>query len=430
MALAGLARVLRRLDNTHTTYTASAFGLVAFFVFAARALGFSYVSDDDFCRITIAQQFAAHPRLDPTGTSWLPVPFWLLGAWLMAFGRSLASAELAAPFLAMVGLVPYLVALRRKPLEALVAVALALAVDWSAWLSATPVPEAFVAPIVAAPFVADDLEDRDNVGLYAAFLVLATLARYEAWPLALVAAGLWVVRRRSRALVPAALATTGIALWLAWNAHAHGSALHFAARVSRYAAAHGALGASRLDALALYPRALVDDGRAMVPVLVVGFFAAPRRDDVSSVGAPRLAALALVTFLTVGAARGGMPTHHPVRALMPLLWLAAPGAAARLLCRASALPALALAMIVLALGRWSSPPGHGTDDRSRALAIGHDAKARGARRLTIASCGFEHFATMAAFGDPDAVTVVPRAEGGPCPELLAAEPAFAPPELR
>ena len=38
--------------------------------------GFRAVSDDDFARVVLAQQWAAHPTLDPTGTSWLPVPFW------------------------------------------------------------------------------------------------------------------------------------------------------------------------------------------------------------------------------------------------------------------------------------------------------------------------------------------------------------------
>jgi hypothetical protein len=43
------------------------------------ARGFSHVSDDDYARTVIAEQFAHAPRLDPSGTSWLPLPFWVAG---------------------------------------------------------------------------------------------------------------------------------------------------------------------------------------------------------------------------------------------------------------------------------------------------------------------------------------------------------------
>src|ERR1700720_407365 len=73
--------------------------------------GFTHVSDDDYARTVIAEQFAHAPRLDPSGTSWLPVPFWVEGLVMMAAGRSLAvaravsvvlgAASVAAPYLAM-----------------------------------------------------------------------------------------------------------------------------------------------------------------------------------------------------------------------------------------------------------------------------------------------------------------------------------------
>ncbi|MEO8796345.1 MAG: hypothetical protein ABI551_00540, partial [Polyangiaceae bacterium] len=52
-------------------------------------LGFSHVSDDDYARAVISEQFAHAPSLDPSGTSWLPFPFWLTGSVMMVFGRSL-----------------------------------------------------------------------------------------------------------------------------------------------------------------------------------------------------------------------------------------------------------------------------------------------------------------------------------------------------
>src|SRR5438105_1305993 len=74
-------------------------------------LGFTHVSDDDYARVVIAQKFAHAPSVDPSGTSWLPLPFWMNGAAMMMFGRSLEVARAvavvcgavsaAAPYLAL-----------------------------------------------------------------------------------------------------------------------------------------------------------------------------------------------------------------------------------------------------------------------------------------------------------------------------------------
>src|SRR5258708_5110695 len=73
--------------------------------------GFSHISDDDYARSVIAERFAYAPGLDPSGTSWLPLPFWITGAAMVAAGRSLATARgvalalgaasIAAPYAAM-----------------------------------------------------------------------------------------------------------------------------------------------------------------------------------------------------------------------------------------------------------------------------------------------------------------------------------------
>lgn len=55
--------------------------------------GFSHVSDDDYARTVIAEQLAHAPRLDPSATSWLPLPFWLEGGVMMVAGRSLGVAR-------------------------------------------------------------------------------------------------------------------------------------------------------------------------------------------------------------------------------------------------------------------------------------------------------------------------------------------------
>src|SRR5438045_7803076 len=57
--------------------------------FAVLHAGFYALSDDDFSRVVIAERFAVAPSLDPSGTSWLPLPFWLTGSAMAAFGRTL-----------------------------------------------------------------------------------------------------------------------------------------------------------------------------------------------------------------------------------------------------------------------------------------------------------------------------------------------------
>ena len=407
---------VRRLAAT----TVTAFGLVAVVVWGVRSAGFLAVSDDDFCRITIAQRFAVAPRLDPSGTSWLPLPFWLLGTWLALVGRSLAAASVAAPVLATLGLVPWLWAQRRPGRHPLLALALVLAVDWVAWLAATPVPEALVAGLVSAPFLADD---DDAPWPYAWSLGLACLARYEAWPLALLWAARQLHVRGPRAAAVAGVALAGPVAWFLWNAAAHGDPLHFVARVRRYAEAHGHPQGA-LEALAVYPRALLGDGRAIAVLLTLAVFAVAWRPDArlrSRAWRVAAAALALVAFLELGALRSGVPTHHAVRALVPLAYLAAPLILEALALRSKAFAPAIVPLAALALastGRWATPPGTGSDDRTGAIALGLRAAERGATELTIATCAFEHFAAIAAFGAPEHVHVTPQRPGRPCPELL------------
>ena len=84
-------------------------GLYALACVLARAAGFDHVSDDDFSRVAIAQTFAHAPRLDPSGTSWLPFPFWVLGGAMAALGRSHAVANAVSIALASIAATtPYL----------------------------------------------------------------------------------------------------------------------------------------------------------------------------------------------------------------------------------------------------------------------------------------------------------------------------------
>src|SRR5260221_10263104 len=58
--------------------------------------GLTALSDDDYARVTIAQQFAGHAKFDPSGTSWLPFPFWATGTVMKVLDPSLDVARLAA----------------------------------------------------------------------------------------------------------------------------------------------------------------------------------------------------------------------------------------------------------------------------------------------------------------------------------------------
>ena len=62
---------------------------------------------------------------------------------------------------------------------------------------------------------------------------------------------------RARDAAIALLPLLGPLAWMVWNAHAHGDAFHFLARVSRYRQTHGAAGAPLGEKLLVYPRALV-----------------------------------------------------------------------------------------------------------------------------------------------------------------------------
>ena len=112
--------------------------------FAVLASGLNAISDDDFARVVIAQQWAAAPKLDPTATSWLPLPFWLNGALMAALGRSLDVARsLAFAQGLLAALLVYLAArwLLADRHTALAAGVLAAVLPWSARLGIATVPE-------------------------------------------------------------------------------------------------------------------------------------------------------------------------------------------------------------------------------------------------------------------------------------------------
>ena len=397
--------------------------------------GFTHLSDDDYARTVIAEQYAHAPKLDPSGTSWLPLPFWICGLVMTVLGRSLGVARAVALGLGAASVVAPYLAMRavgvRRPV-AIATVAIAMAVPYSAWLGVATVPEGWVGPVTAAALIVGGGESATAsarawgaTGLFA-----ASLSRYEAWPAcgAFVAFCLYRMRGRARErgdIAWALLAAAGPLAWMAWNAHAHGNALSFVARVTTFRRTVGMANVSFYAKLLGYPRALVLE---TPEVAILGLLGAVgmMADRILRVrwGAPLIAAGALVIFLVAGDIGDGAPTHHPARALVTVWWiLVAIGTDAISWAMASARSGARHATIavsaMLGLGwalslpsRIRAAPGESTDERRDAqIARGLDMRARGVRNAEITPCAFEHFALLAAWGAPENATVNPSVKG-------------------
>lgn len=432
-------------------------------------LGFDHVSDDDFARVTIAQAFAHAPRLDPSGTSWLPFPFWTLGALLAVVGRSLTAARASSIVMASLALaLPYLamraVSASRK--AALAAVAFAALSPWPLWLGAATVPESFTASFTTAAAIvlgAAPPRGRDpgarprwyaSPYLFAGGLLAACLSRYETWPVAATLAVVLVLRAaRSPAAAPsarraqvtlAAMAAAGPTLWMAWNIRAHGGdPLHFFHRVATFKRAIGEGSTDTMSALLLYPRLLVETrpdvvGAAVMALSMLGSAGVDRetRDVlVARWRLPLLCAAAQLAFIAYGNARDGAPAHHAERALLGVVMLLAAFAAdvltlavtsaSRGRARTAARATVAIGVVASIGNSWIASrdvPGNGNADRRAAqVEAGRALRQGGAERLVITPCAFEHFAVIAAYGAPERVEIRART-GAP---LSAACPAVS-----
>ena len=397
------------------------------------SVGFTHVSDDDYARVVIAQQFAHHPALDPSGTSWLPFPFWVTGGAMLAYGRSLAVARgvawalgalsVAAPYLAMR-------AVGCGRATAVGAIAVALALPWSAWLGVATVPEAMTACLVAAGAIAVSSPRARPAAACA--LLAASLSRYEAWPACLIfaVASLFAARREKEAskgsLIAIAVAVAGPLGWMTWNALAHGSAFHFVARVAAYRQAIGAAAVPLAEKLTAFPFALASTAAPVLALAAVGALALPFDAPLRRRWLPPLsAAVAILAFLVYGDVRDGAPTHHPERAVLPILWILVPFAADSLRALARRVAwghpkremwvfglgvAAAVAWLALLPAQLRDAPGLSEAERRDAqIARGEElaASASPSESWTVAPCAYEHFALLAATGEPERFTILP-----------------------
>lgn len=432
--------------------------------------GFVAVSDDDFSRAVIAERFAVAPSLDPSGTSWLPLPFFVLGTVMAALGRSLAIARAVAVAQSAAALLLVYRAARMLGLSeraAAAAAVIAAAIPTAARLGVSFQPEALTAGLVV--FGAASAARRGRLRLPGGVaLGAATLCRYEAWPAAFVffvlcVADAWRGSRPSRAangeppnelgersgaalLWPSAVfAIAPAAAWMIHGASAHGSAVFFLHRVAAYRAALGppeSFGA----ALAAYPLALLGAEPELVVVAVA--LVGARRDRrflASPFARPASILAAVFAFLVAGRLAGGAPTHHDERPLLSVFWglsivvagllfdgerlfrggseMVAPlseqapwNARRRWLVLLSSLAALsALARLVV-----SHEP---LFDRRRELAIGTEARrALGERdRLLVDTADFGYFAVIAALGAPERADAFDRRDprDAPAPDAFS-----------
>jgi len=384
---------------------------------AAWRSGFRALSDDDYARISIAQRFALEPSIDPSGTSWLPAPFWAYGAAFRAFGDGLGVSRTVAIALALAATVLVYVAARvlgTSRIAAVVAAVLScMLVPYSAFLGLAALPEVPCAALVlfsAATLTVDDPRLR---ALGGGSLILACLSRYEAWPVAAVCAAfcLWdaIRQRRWVYLGCALLALAGPALWLSLSHNSHGDAWFFIGRVTAYRRALGGSSASLWRRLAEYPWALIWNALGLCILFPIFAFMAPKTREP---GGPRyvrcaVALLALLGFLMLGSVRDGVPTHHAARVLLPLWFFGCVVAGREFARRATDATGRRRVMIVVSaiaaiplLEGLHLPSNEGFAERALELEAGHAARLETKHGLAIDTADYGYFAVQASFGSP------------------------------
>ena len=228
-------------------------------------------------------------------------------------------------------------------------------------------------------------------GWAAAALLAASLSRYETWPACAVLASLCGVatlrgRQPRRNTIIALVAVAGPTLWMLWNAHAHGSPVHFLARVSAFRRAIGAAELPLRDKLLTFPIALAAETRVAAMLEAVGVV------GLCSSGALRrrwlvagYCVVATMAFLVLGDVRDGC-SHAPSGAVRSLRsggcssrW-ASTQSTTRCVFREAAVHASASDFLLWALSRgWRTchVPLEQTSrrDRSRATRRTHCARA-------------------------------------------------------
>jgi hypothetical protein len=392
---------------------------------AVLATGFRALSDDDYARIVIAQRFATAPQLDPSGTSWLPLPFWTTGGAMAVLGRSVEVARGVA-FVLGVGTTllvwvsaRWLGASRRG---AVVAGVLGGALPYAAWLGVAAVPEGPTAALMLFGAACAARAETSRRLLGALALGVACLSRYEAWPAAIAFAALctWDAGRARRAayLLPGLVALAAPVLWMLHGAFVHENSLFFVARVAEYRRAVSVAPVSLLASLFRYPLALLRCEPELAALTLTSLALVARSGKpplrLERYARPTLVLGAVLVVLVVADLRDGAPTHHAERTLLSL-WLLMAIVAAETLAMAWAcrerrernrfFSLVGASILVGAIGiRPFFARRDSFIDRSAELAIGrHAAALRRApgERIVVDTPDFGYFAVLAGYGSPD-----------------------------
>ncbi len=376
------------------------------------------VSDDDFARVFIAEGFARAPSWDPSGTSWLPFPFFLDGGAMIFFGAELEVAQVTAVFRSGVGVgLLFLAAcwLGLPPARASLC-ALASALLPTTWIfTAATVPEYFTACLATSALIALGLRASPAARLIGlSCLTAATLSRYETWPFALALAVLLSFRRTRPDFFVGLGCLTGPALWCLSGALHHGSPFFFVTRVRSYKLALGPDPRTNVETFFSYGLSLVRSEPLLVALLALSL-ALARRETRRLVWLALLPLLAQLLFLSLADLASGSPTHHPERTLM-VFWTTLPLLIG--LCLSTPRPPalrflnengprlwLTRALVPLLLllnAAFPRPPADYVDRRDEVAAGRALRSLQGAPSQTwVGALDFSHFAIMAAAGHPE-----------------------------
>jgi hypothetical protein len=390
------------------------------------ATGFRALSDDDFARIVIAERFAHAPSFDPSGTSWLPFPFWVTGGVMAVTERSVMVARVTAFVLGIAAALLLWIAARWLGLgrrAAIAGAALASLFPYAAWLGVATIPEALTGALVVLGIAA--LSRNETGPRYAGALALsaACLSRYEPWPVAAVF-GLYccfdAIRERRPAYIAAGgLSIAGAMAWLVHGAIRHHDAFFFVKRVAAYRRAVGGGEGSILDASFRYPSMLFRCEPELAALALSGVAALVLVGSAHELRRYRrgaVACLALLSFLVVGELRDGAPTHHAERALFAIWSLAGVlvadvfwklGQKREHWIRLGLITAALVGLAAFVVRPWYARR-DAFIDRTSEIEIGRAAKrlAKPEERLLIEHVDFGFYAVIAGFGAPERATPI------------------------
>lgn len=408
------------------------------------------VSDDDFARVLIAQAFSHAPSWDPSGTSWLPFPFFLHGGAMFVFGPHLEVAQAVAVLTSGIGACLLFVAARWLGLSPAWAslCAASSALLPATWIfTAATVPEYFTACLATSALVGlGPRATRPSRLIGLSCLAAATLSRYETWPFAgALALPFFLKRTRTDFLVGLAC-LLGPALWCLHGALHHGAPLFFVDRVRSYKLALGPDPRTDLETFFSYGLSLIRSEPLLLALAALSI-AMARSDARRLAQFSVLPLLAQLLFLSVADLAAGSPTHHPERTLMvfwttlPLLiglCLGAPRPDALQRWGASGarrwLIGGAVPLVLLLNAKLPRPPEDFVDRRDE-VAAGRALRSlqETPERTFVGALDFSHLAVMAAAGAPERFLAVTTGDPrDPSQETLVARArkALTDPALR